>query len=516
MKKYIYSFLSLVVLLGMTACTEDKPDVGPAPTSDDVTFTMQPTSDNPNIIQFTNTTPGSIAYWNYYSVINDTTEEATGNDKGDIVTAPFALAGNYRVTLTIVSKGGQATSEKAIVIENTDFSLLDTPDFNNLTGGIDSINGKVWKFERFVIAHNGLGPVETQTPDWWKSAKNQKPTLGHYDDELTFNLYNFKYDLNNNGDSHVLPAAKDLFMANYGGTVKIDAGGDGFNIATDLTTTDWKWAITEKDGKKFLELKGDAFLSWYVGDSKEFEIIELTAEHLYLRTIGADGNAWYYGFAPKAIADVEPPIIEKPLEVKDIYDNFADSSNITFVTDADLDFTVGFPNIDVSGNDAENVGRYVRTESEGDAGWWQNYQAELPFRLDLSTRNVFKMKIYFLPSNDYTTATPAASTPDWLGDVAMSSSVALRLENSLDEEAWRTRAESSYNIIDQSTGRDESGEWIEVTFDFKTVNTDANKDWSYSVPAINNTFYDKIIIQIGGEGHTRPGTFYISDFRLEQ
>ncbi|WP_281613759.1 PKD domain-containing protein [Flammeovirga sp. SubArs3] len=503
MKQNIYSLFSFVILIWMASCTEDAPSLGPNPTADDVSFTATPTAENPNIYEFTNTTPNSIAYWSF----------GTGaSGKGDNVTAEYAVQGDYDVTLLVITADGQAESTKTITIEDTDFSLLDREDYNFLTGGADSINGKNWVFDKMTVGHMGIGPADgdnSDIPVWWGAEPLQKDGLGAYDDVINFNLNGFKYTLTNNGDTYAKDYMADWFTSR-GGSLVQDADDHTYSIAFDDQAT-WAWSISERDGKQYLSVSGDAFLSWHVGGSQEYEIQTLNEDEMYLRTIGDDGNAWYFGFIREGFERPVTPPKEKPLEENDLFDDFAGSTNVTFVTDQALTFTTGFPNIDESTNDATSVGKYERNVASGDEGWWQNYQAELPNRIDLSTRHVFKMKVYFLPSNDFTTVTPAAETPEWLGDVAMTPTVALRLENSLDGEAWRTRAEVAHTI-----GEDDMGHWVELTFDYSGVMTDANKDWSYSVPAIDNTFYDKVIIQIGGEGHTRPGTFYISDFRLEE
>lgn len=514
MKQYIYSFLSFVILLGMASCSTNDPELNEL-SSDMVSFTITPSESTPNILNLKNTSASYLSYWKFEKEGTDeegnTVYDAAGSAKGDEVQAKLAEAGTYKLTLMAFFQGGQVSKSEMVVIENTDASLLDTEDFRNLTGGPSNVEGKVWKFQRYETGHNGLGPADKFFPEWWEATSNQKPTLGHYDDELTFTMSGFKYTLNNNGDSHVLPAAKDLFLGNYGGEVNIDGGVDGLNIGVDLNTEAWTWTLIQDGDRKFLNMSNGAFLSWYVGESTQFEILELTEDKLYLRTIGVDGNAWYYIFAPKDLADTEskPP---KSLETHDLFDNFAGekADKLNFVTDAALVFEESFEYKLTENSPSWLVGKYERVEADGDAGWWQNYQAELPYLIDLSERNVFKMKVYFEESNDFTTVTPADKTPEWLKEVAMTPTVALRLENSTDGEAWRSRAESLYTV-----GEDEMGQWIEITFDFTTVMTDANKDWSYSVPATDVQFYDKVIIQIGGEGHTRPGTFYLSDFRLE-
>ncbi|NME70007.1 PKD domain-containing protein [Flammeovirga aprica] len=484
MKQYIYSFLSFVILLGMAGCTSSDPDVGPAPTESNLSFTVTPTADNPNIVEFANTTNGSIAFWEF----------GTGaTAKGDKVTAEYAVEGDYEVTMTVIMSGGQASKTQTINIAQTDFTLLDRDDYNFLTGGGSNTEGKNWVFDKATAGHMGIGDPAGEDPNWWAAEANQKEGRGAYDDVMNFNLNGFKYTLTNNGDSYAKDYMADWFTSK-GGTLLADDDDHTYAIEFNDQSA-WTWAISDKEDGKYLTFGGDGFPSWHTGGS-EYKIMKLTEDEMYLRTIGGDGNAWYYGFVREGFERPVAPPVEKPFEANDLYDDFGGNTNTTFVTDADLIVETGIENFDQLGNPMELVGKYERTATAGEDGWWQNYQTELPYRLDLSTRNKFSMKVYFLRGNDFTTPSSAAETPDWLGEVAMSPTVALRLENTLDGgNAWQTRAEALYTM-----GEDDMGHWVEITFDFS--------DHS------EKTIYDKVIIQIGGEGHTRPGTFYISDFKL--
>ena len=110
---------------------------------------------------------------------------------------------------------------------------------------------------------------------------------------------------------------------------------------------------------------------------------------------------------------------------------------------------------------------------------WTNSQVELNHRLDLSERNKFEMKVYFPSSNDYTTMPAQAS---------------IKLQNSLYiDNAWWTQTE----VIVPVTVFDE---WVTLLFDFSGIST--------------NTDYDKIVVQLGGEGHWIPAQFYFDNIAL--
>ena len=56
----------VLLLFGLVACepqVSSDPSLDPAPTSESVTFEMEPTADNANVIQFTNTSESFRAVW---------------------------------------------------------------------------------------------------------------------------------------------------------------------------------------------------------------------------------------------------------------------------------------------------------------------------------------------------------------------------------------------------------------------------------------------------------------------
>ncbi|PWJ42910.1 PKD domain-containing protein [Sediminitomix flava] len=486
MKNYKYIFSSCLLLVSLCfSCVDESVDLGPVPTSSDATFTFKVSEENPNVIEFTNTSVASIAHWDF------------GNGetaKGNTVQGIYAEAGSYEVTLTIVTKSGQASNKNTIVIDQTDYSLVDIPDYNFLTGGAEALNGKVWKFSRYVEGHQGRGVRQFFYPNEWIAKSLEKEGFGHYDDELIFSQYDLKYELKNNGDAYVNNNALAAFTNEFGGTVSGGSEEDGWKVDVTVNAQDWTWKIERRGAAKYLVISDNAYLSWYTGAKKEFEIMELTENRLYLRVEESDNFAWYYEFRPKEIADKEIPKDVKPLDSQDLFDDFSGNGNIGFETSGALEFLEAFPNIDFNGNDAETVGRYTRKSGTGENTWYQNYTAELPYRLDLSERNTFTLKVYCLPSNDFETISPAASNAEGLGDMTLSPTVSLRLEDSTDGEN-SDNAEVVYTLTE-----DELGRWVELTFDFSAY-ADQDK-------------YDRLTLQFGGEGHTLAGTVYFSSFEL--
>jgi hypothetical protein len=109
-----------------------------------------------------------------------------------------------------------------------------------------------------------------------------------------------------------------------------------------------------------------------------------------------------------------------------------------------------------------------------------NAQAVLEHRMDLTTRNVFSIDVYFPSDNAYGNE--------------LTSTAAIKLQNSLmGANAWMTQTE----IIQEVTTYDE---WLTLSFEFNAV--------------ADSTIYDQIVVQLGGENHSVPAQFYFDNFQL--
>jgi len=191
----------------------------------------------------------------------------------------------------------------------------------------------------------------------------------------------------------------------------------------------------------------------------------------------------FFGFAETMgytfyFDDVEGPAYNTPKLVleEDVQDNFEDDGWSTMG-----DWIFQDPNMDTLQTTLDpvdpdnNVADYARSGTFE----WANAQIELDHRLDLSQRNKFELQVYFPSSNDYTTMPAQAS---------------MKLQNSLYiENAWWTQTE----VIMPVTVFDE---WVTLIFDFESVS--------------GITDYDKIVVQLGGEGHWVPAQFYFDNLAL--
>jgi hypothetical protein len=204
----------------------------------------------------------------------------------------------YTITVTANGTGGAiSTFSKKITV----LRLFDIPAaiMTGLTGG----TSKVWIVARDTWGHLGVGPgpnqgaSETFWPSWY-GAPNDPTDPGYrssdqYDDELTFTKTgpnSISLELDNKGQTFIIPD----YAAYYGlpGAMNVlnttGAKSLAFTDATSNTTS----AISTRI--QFM-VPGHGLLSWGVGTST-YEIMEITATTLSVRSIGVDGNAWYQKF----------------------------------------------------------------------------------------------------------------------------------------------------------------------------------------------------------------------------
>lgn len=92
------------------------------------------------------------------------------------------------------------------------------------------------------------------------------------------------------------------------------------------------------------------------------------------------------------------------------------------------------------------------------------------------------MKVFIPSGNDFDLVKPT---------------VAIKLQNSLlGGNAWQTQIEIVKTILPSQFNT-----WIQLEFDYSASSA--------------QTLYDKIVVQLGGEGHVHPGIFYIDDFEFK-
>jgi hypothetical protein len=296
----------LAILLVMIACEpqmKDKPEIGAAPTEDQLDFTLTPVTDDFHVAVANTSSVTGIAYWDFGngtkgSGVNDTTK--------------FPLEGDYTVKLTLVTSGGVASVTKSYSQTKTDFSIFTDPVYVNLTGGIDEIAGKTWVLDVATTGHIGVGPNTDPTGlSWWACPPNGKSGTGLMDDEITFKLDGFVVVYNNgpDGKSYVKGYRKDdaALATIYTNPVQNKDDWD-VNYTTPATGS---FTLMESGGSYSIVLNGDApiFPCFDVGaKDNTYKIVQVGENILELTALCSyeSWTNWHYYLIPKGY--VKPSI----------------------------------------------------------------------------------------------------------------------------------------------------------------------------------------------------------------
>jgi hypothetical protein len=460
----------------------DKSELGlnSAPTSEEMSFTVTPGND-----AFRFTLSNKTEVKGVHIVKWDLGNGATmvGNE----VEAYYPLPGVFTITMTITANNGEGTSiSEDLEQTETDYAFLDSPVLNMLSGGSSAVDGKTWVVDSLYRGHFGIGPADGSSPDWWAASELGKSNAGVYDDKFTFKLVEFVFDFQNNGHSYVKDYQKDNSNYTNGYTGPAD---DDADYIVNFTPAEATWNITEREGVNYLSLSSikPSFFGFDYGGTYEYRIDKITEDELHLSTIGGDGNRWFNILIRDGY---ERPVIEKPLEANDIMDDFEGEGNIAW----DKGELIKFESISnfapVPVNESANIGIYQKGE-----GPFEAVTALFEHRFDLSTRNVFSMKVFMPQFNDYETE----CQPDWITWIPnkkLLPQVDVKLQDSkLGGEAWQTQQVRTALLTE-----DQMGKWVELTFDFSDV--------------ADRTDFDQIVIQFGMEGHCNGGIFYMDEFKL--
>jgi hypothetical protein len=474
----------VLLLFAFTACepqVTSAPDLSSAPQSENVTFEYEPDADNPNIIQFVNTSDSFKALWDFGN---------GSTDEGDTVRGEFPLQGDYTITLTIFTESGQATNTQDITIAETNALMLDDPNLNMLTGGADNIDGKTWVIDSTQAGHMGNSPLTNEdtgetilTPIWWQAAPLGKSGVGLYNDRYTFKLEGFTYEMETNGYVFLNGAYGDEFE-------NTEVPPDGADLMAPWTAPDNQTfnLIEEENGNLTLKVSAPTFIGFYAG-VHTYQVLELSENKMSIRYEDPkNGNAWYHTLIPEGYT--HPPEI-LPYDSEALEDNFDEEGNVNWATDQITNFNESYDNPAPTVPDTTNkVAKYAKGE-----GQFENVYVDLGYELNLKERSIIRLKAYLPSYNDYQTVDPNAQ-PWAPGNLLQQVEVKLHNvngETGLGGSSWQTQA----NIIQPVNQTDT---WVDLEFDFSGFS--------------DREDFDRIIIQIGGEGHSRPGTFFIDDFEL--
>lgn len=312
---YKLSFLMLFSLAAFYSCQEDDQEFGEvvAPTNLTLDATVLNTSaefpngDGGGLVSFAASADDVITFEYRF---DDGTSSTTPSGE---ITHPFTRTGTNTYNVTVIAKGTGGASSSTTK-EVTVFTSFDDPIAKmGLTGANqayldgtegpyagaegDSIPTKVWRIADAMPGHLSLGPAESTEPIWYSAAPFEKEGGCFYDDRISFALNldgDIIFEHDNNGQT--------FFNTNYlnvgGGTN--GTGDECFDFDTSgekpvsLAAANSIFPEDATTGTQMIISDG-GFMSYYLGTNNGYEILEITDDYLYIRTIsGANpAEAWY-------------------------------------------------------------------------------------------------------------------------------------------------------------------------------------------------------------------------------
>lgn len=214
-----------------------------------------------------------------------------GNSKvvpGGTLTYKYTNPGTseYTITVNAIGTGGStSTISKRVKV----FVAFEVPA--PLVAALTNGSSRVWVTAKGAMGHFGVGPADQFFPIWYEAPPNTREACA-YDDEITFALganNRITMAVDNKGTSFSIGAATGFYgFSGADGCYAINTGGTKTLAFMNSTTGS---NATQSSGIQF-SVPGNGIINFGTGGTV-YEIIAYTPTTLFLRNIGADGNAWY-------------------------------------------------------------------------------------------------------------------------------------------------------------------------------------------------------------------------------
>lgn len=283
--KILYQALICMLLTGICVACGDSYELGDVPDTGDLQYTVTPSTENPNVINFNFKSDGMSPFW---SITKPDGQVMTSSKRNFSLT--YLMAGDYTGILRGYGHGGLSDSlafKFNVPKNDSRIWLLSGKDGN-----------KKWIWDSDNAGHLACGSIKSDGPDWWITVPNELNQLKTYDDELNFSLTDYKYNLDAHGYVYVDPSAlSTMDPVHYP-----NGGKKGVPVAYTQPDNQ-KWSVYERDGKLYLSFSNGGFPSYVAGPKAlgaEYEVLVLTEEELYLKwNDTANETSWYYRFKAK-------------------------------------------------------------------------------------------------------------------------------------------------------------------------------------------------------------------------
>src|SRR5258705_740434 len=304
MIQYTKYCLAIALLLVIGSCKKKEYNMGDLTAPAEVTINTtiagvdatHPNGDGSGDVQITLSGKNVLSYKIDYDAADGISLVFLANGK---TTSKYTKLGlnTYRITVVAYGPGGTATTVTKDIQVRSDF----TPDptiVTNLTG----TGSKSWSVDKSIPSHFGVGPwsATSVTPEWWSASINEKVGCCNcfYTATFTFTKVSaVSYSL-------AVATPDGAFTktgALAGGLPGIPASGGEACYSFGGGTSSFSFvpsssgiAASAPSTKTAILLNGSNTFIGYGAVLKEYEILSITANTVYLRVQGTEtGNAWY-------------------------------------------------------------------------------------------------------------------------------------------------------------------------------------------------------------------------------
>ena len=314
MKNRIYYIVAMCFSLAVLACQEDDTSMGEisAPTNVQVTAEIVgqsedfPNGNGSGIVNFSATADGEITF-----------QYDFGDGEGDVspngeISHLYTQTGTFPYTVVVNAVGpGGVSSSTTINIEV--YSAFSDEEAEELLGGANEGDSKIWYWAANEPVHVGLGPVEDDYGNgefayeaWWNA-------IQPFDDEK-FCMYTSQFQFSRTADGLTFEQIAGLAYVPgaYSGEIGLDPE-QCYDASVVPSLTGVKQVTMQPSTSKAalegtyneeayrgtsFRLSDNGFMGWYVGSSL-YDIIYITETELKVRIIQQGsiypdgGYAWY-------------------------------------------------------------------------------------------------------------------------------------------------------------------------------------------------------------------------------
>lgn len=304
----LISLFLVVSLIGFMACTEDNYSLGDLASPTELVITA-------DVVGKTDAAPNGDGSGNVvfnFSANNALTYKVDYGDGSPVkvytgsttVTKTYQKIGinTFRVNVTASGTGGLSTTIIKDVMVRFDYD----PGADIITN-LTNDSSKTWIVDKSVPGHFGVGPwIGCVTPCWWAAGVDEKVSCCNcfYTTKFTFSI-----DTNNNLYLLNVDSPDGVFTktgALAGGLPGIPASGGEGCYPYPGGTSEFAFlpantgiAADTPSTQVMLKLSGVNTFIGYGAVQKEYEIMVLQSDYMYLRVRGTEtGNSWYLKLIP--------------------------------------------------------------------------------------------------------------------------------------------------------------------------------------------------------------------------